>query len=119
MKPNDQLFVIFEQHLLNALVEEESTEEFLNRVVQDYLVTVTENGIIPQEVRRTVEEDLREEVLEMLRKKTYGHYSLKEFRRAKVTAAATTRTVAKMQSPPNNAAAASGKLRMRRPRRSN
>ncbi len=115
---NDQLYAIFEQHLLNALVEEESTEEFLNHVVQDYLMTVTKNGIIPQEVRHTVEDDLREEVLEMLRKKTYGHYSLKEFRRAKTPATATARSIVKMHVPPDTSAA-SGKLRMRRPRRAN
>ncbi len=78
----DPLYVIFEQHLLNALVEEESTEEFVNRVVQDYIAGVSDSASISRQHLPMVEDDLREEVLEMLRKKTYGHYSLKEFRQA-------------------------------------
>ena len=80
----DPLYNIFEQHLFNALVEDETTDEFLGRVVADYVAAVTVKGtVIPHEYRRTVETDIRDEVLEMLRKKTYGHYSLKEFREAK------------------------------------
>lgn len=81
---SDPLYTIFEQHLFNALVENETTEEFLDRVVQDYLAALCSGGIIPQELRAGIEADLRDEVLEMLRKKTYGHFSLKEFRKAKV-----------------------------------
>lgn len=83
MRTHDPLYSIFEQHLFNALVENETTEEFLDRVVQDYLAALSEGGIIPQPLRAGVEEDLRDEVLEMLRKKTYGHFNLTEFRKAK------------------------------------
>jgi hypothetical protein len=79
---SDPLFMIFEQHLFNALVEEETTDEFLNRVVKDYISELCTDGLIPANRISELEIDIREEVLEMLRKKTYGHYSLKEFRKA-------------------------------------
>jgi hypothetical protein len=79
---SDPLYSIFEQHLMSALVEEESTEDFVNRVVQDYIAGMDEGAVIARSHLTAVEEDLREEVLEMLKKKTYGHYSLKEFRQA-------------------------------------
>ena len=82
LSPLDPLFALFEQHLFNALVEDETTEDFLNRVVAGYLARLAETCVIPQQLRGTIEQDLREEVLEMLRKRTYGHYSLSEFRRA-------------------------------------
>ena len=79
---HDLLYTIFEQHLYNAHVEDESTGDFLARVVRDYLRLLTSRGRILQEHLADIESDLREEVLEMLRKKTYGHYNLAEFRKA-------------------------------------
>lgn len=84
MRSTDPLYYIFEQHLFNALVEDEGTDAFLSRVVEDYVGRLIESGtVIPREVLPTVQQDLREEVLEMLRKKTYGHFNLADFRRAK------------------------------------
>lgn len=110
----DRLYKIFEQHLLNALVEEETTDEFLSRVVQDYLVSLGETVVILEDHRESIEEDLREEVLEMLRKKTYGHYSLKEFRQTKSSDAAPTRVASKAM-----AAASVIRTRARKSRRAN
>ncbi len=76
----DPLYSIFEQHLMNALIEEETTEDFVIRVVRDYLGRVGQRGSIPQNFVETVETDLKSEVLEMLRKKTYGHFNLETFR---------------------------------------
>ncbi|MCM2280709.1 MAG: hypothetical protein NDI61_02550 [Bdellovibrionaceae bacterium] len=99
----DNLYTIFEQHLLNALVEEESTDEFLKRVVNDYLASLGDSVVILREHRSGIEEDLREEVLEMLRKRTYGHYSLKEFRKAArdKTDSAPTKTASKALAAAN------------------
>lgn len=81
----DPLYSIFEQHLFNALVEEETNEEFLTRVVADYMDRLKANGtLIAREHMDDIRSDLREEVFEMLRKKTYGHFSLAEFRRAQI-----------------------------------
>lgn len=81
---SDPLYLIFEQHLFTALVEEEHVDDFMARVVADYMAHLNVIGtVIPQSLRPTLEQDLRDEVLEMYRKKTYGHYSLAEFRKAK------------------------------------
>lgn len=122
----DPLYIIFEQHLLNALVEEETTEEFLNHVVRDYLARIGENSTIPHDVRPMVEEDLREEVMEMLRKKTYGNYSIKEYRMkrgAGATKAQSLENKPASEAPQSKIEAkpkmANGRLHMRRPRRTN
>ena len=79
----DPLYYIFEQHLFNALVEDEGTDAFLTRVVQDFVTRLVASGtVIPGEVLPILEQDLRDEVLEMLRKKTYGHFNLGDYRRA-------------------------------------
>lgn len=78
----DPLYSIFEQHLMNALIEEETTEDFVTRVVRDYLGRVGQRGSIPQSFVESVETDLKDEVLEMLRKKTYGHFSLDSYRKS-------------------------------------
>lgn len=79
---HDLLYTLFEQHLFNALVENETSDEFLNRVVGEYIKLLSSRGIITREHRAMIEEDLKEEVLEMLRKKTYGHFNLAAFRKA-------------------------------------
>lgn len=83
MKPaHDLLYSIFEQHLYNALVEDEVADDLIVRVVRDYLALLSSRGTIMKEHLPSIESDLREEVLEMLRKKTYGHFNLAEFRKA-------------------------------------
>ncbi len=79
---HDLLYTLFEQHLFNALVENETSDEFLGRVVGEYMKLLSSRGTIPLEHQSVIETDLRDEVREMLRKKTYGHYNLAEFRRA-------------------------------------
>jgi hypothetical protein len=83
MRGSDSLYQIFEDHLFNALVENESEEDLLKRVIHDYLCELSRHGSLLQQHRVELEIDLREEVLEMLRKKTYGSFSLSEFRKSK------------------------------------
>lgn len=78
---SDPLYSIFEQHLMNALIEEETTEDFVSRVVGDYLGRLGQVGSIPRNFVENIETDLKDEVLEMLRKRTYGHFSLDTFRK--------------------------------------
>jgi hypothetical protein len=54
-------------------------------VVQDYIHRLSQTGVILGEHRQMIEEDIRAEVVDMLRKKTYGHYSLNDFRKAHAT----------------------------------
>ncbi|RYG58833.1 hypothetical protein EON80_26470 [bacterium] len=90
MRPgHDLLYTLFEQHLFNALVENETSDEFLARVVAEYIKLLASRGMITHEHRKMIEEDLREEVLEMLRKKTYGHFNLAAFRNAHNSAVVT------------------------------
>lgn len=77
----DPLYSIFEQHLMNALIEEETTEDFVTRVTRDYLGRIGQRGSIPRNFVESIETDLKDEVLEMLRKRTYGHFSLDSFRK--------------------------------------
>ena len=101
MRPDlDPLYSIFEQHLFNALVEGESTDEFLVRVVTDYIGRLVANGtVIAHEHMGSIEADLHEEVLEMCRKKTYGHFNLAEYRKAKGIAASSTESAPGQAAP--------------------
>ena len=78
----DPLYIFFEQHLFNALVEDETTDAFLERVVQDYLASLRSVGLIAARFQEEIERDIRDDVRAMLRKKTYGHYDLVQFRKA-------------------------------------
>lgn len=89
-RSTDPLYSIFEHHLLNALVEEETSDEFVTRVVRDYLLNVSHKAVIMKQHQAMIEEDLRDEVLEMLRKKIYGHFSLADFRKSKTARASAT-----------------------------
>ena len=105
MRPgHDLLYTLFEQHLFNALVENETSDEFLARVVQEYVKLLTVRGMMTREHKTQIEADLREEVLEMLRKKTYGHFNLATFRKAHA-------------DQPMNDLHAAAKNKTRRPRR--
>jgi hypothetical protein len=81
MSHRDPLYQLFEQHLYNCLFDEETSDQFVYRVVADYLEHILKTASIPIKVSEFVENDLRDEVREMLLKKTYGHFSLAEFRR--------------------------------------
>jgi len=110
----DLLYTIFEQQLLSAMVEDETSDEFLARVVREYMLLLNARGnILPKHVS-VIEADLREEVLEMMRKRTYGYYNLAEFRRAQAAGAGTKATKAKSKQV---ATAPIKKAKTRRPRR--
>ncbi len=77
----DLLFSIFEQQLQNSLVGDDTGDLLINRVVEHYIVALKTQGFIPPKFLKTLEEDLKEEVLEMYRKKTYGHMELASYRK--------------------------------------
>jgi hypothetical protein len=86
MKSDNLLFEIFEQQLvLPGETENEAPEPFAKRVVWHYLETLFEKGYsIPHGLRKEVEDELYDEVLEMTRKKTYGYQSVDEYRKKKI-----------------------------------
>jgi hypothetical protein len=79
---SDELYIIFENQLFTAIVEEESNDEFIARVVNEYANRLSRRGVIPLSHRESILADLHDEVLTMLRKRTYGHYNLAAFRKA-------------------------------------
>ncbi len=76
----DRLFAIFEHHFLNCTVAEESPDSFIDRVVRDFIVHLSSFGHIPERVLNHLKEDLREEVGQMYRKKTYGQINLTDLK---------------------------------------
>jgi hypothetical protein len=82
----DLLFQIFQQHLTNPDCKIVSAKEFIQKVVRTYLIFLSGLGNIPQGHVEGIVEDLEAEVLEMFRKKTYGYYNLKEYRKSLNTA---------------------------------
>lgn len=76
----DLLFQIFHQHLHDPDCQIESPKELIQKIVGTYLFFISRSGNIPEGHLQDIIEDLEAEVLEMYRKKTYGHYSLKEYR---------------------------------------
>lgn len=86
MKTENLLFEIFEQQLvLPGEIENETAEPFAKRVVWHYLETLLEKGFsIPIGLRKEVEDELYDEVLEMTRKKTYGYQTVEDYRKKKL-----------------------------------
>lgn len=81
MDKNDLLYLVFEKHLLIPHTEEQDLEEFAAEVVVEYLTLLAKQGVtVPQKLRSILEMDLIEDVVDMTRKKTYGHVNIKEFR---------------------------------------
>jgi hypothetical protein len=76
----DKLYQIFEKYLFDDSKKEQSHEELIFDVVAEYILYLMNVGNVPHTILDTLEVDLKEEVLELYRKKTYGFLSLQEFR---------------------------------------
>ncbi len=77
----DLLFSIFDQQLQNSLLGEDTEGMLVSRVVENYITALKTQGFIPPKFLKMLEDDLKEEVLEMYRKKTYGHLELASYRK--------------------------------------
>ena len=75
----DALFEIFKKHLNQIDPETQGVQDLVYEVVGDYMAQLMKQGHIPQPMLDTLETDLREEVLEIYRKVTYGHLNLKSY----------------------------------------
>lgn len=78
----DELYTFFERHLFSSDMESITHIEFVNNVVEDYWSHFSSTGTILEKYAIEIREDLEDEVFEMLRKKTYGYYSIQDFRQA-------------------------------------
>jgi hypothetical protein len=79
---NDQLLKLFKKHLQNIDPDAQGVEDLVYEVVGDYMAYLMKKGHIPHHMMDTLECDLREEVLEIYRKVTYGHMNLKSYKDA-------------------------------------
>lgn len=82
---SDKLYELFEQQLYSTDFEPSTQEEFIYRVVESYVEDLIRSAHIPIQFLHTLQQDLEEEVRDMLKKKTYGYYSIREFRKAILT----------------------------------
>ena len=78
----DKLYELFEQQLYSKDCAGETQEEFIYKVVETYVMKLIEAAHVPIQFLSHLQEDLEEEVRLMLQKKTYGFYSLEEFRKS-------------------------------------
>lgn len=84
MKKTDGLYEHFERFLFEADFDPfERHEEFARRVADCYWTELQTQGVIPKAYANEVRKDLEAEVLDMLKKKIYGHTSLRHFRENK------------------------------------
>jgi len=79
----DILIDIFKKHLDQIDPDRQGLEDLVYEVVGDYMAHLLNEGHIPQHMMDTVEVDLREEVLEIYRKVTYGFMNLQSYLQAR------------------------------------
>ncbi|OFZ18803.1 MAG: hypothetical protein A2Z20_11375 [Bdellovibrionales bacterium RBG_16_40_8] len=74
------LYDCFERHLLNLSIDNETEEGFVSTIVENYLVNMGGHGYHFTSHAEDTFRELCDEVIEMLRKKTYGHISIDQYR---------------------------------------
>lgn len=78
----DALFEIFKKQMQNLDPDTQGVQDLVFEVVAEYISHLMKQGHIPHPMLDSLETDLREEVLEIYRKVTYGHLNLKEYKEA-------------------------------------
>lgn len=72
---------IIELHLLNAMVESDRPESVVDTVMAEYSKDLMLSGKIPAMFLDDVLEELRELVIEIIRKRTYGCMTIGAFKK--------------------------------------
>ena len=80
---DDPLYRIFEEHLHSGLYDDQTEEVFLRDIVDFYLHELKGYGFIPLKIHEHLQSDLLGEVTEMLRAKTYGHFGIGAYNKAR------------------------------------
>lgn len=75
----DILYQYFKKHLHQLDPENQGVQDLVYEVVGDYMAHLMSTGTIPHHLMDTLETDLREEVIDIYRKVTYGHLNLKSY----------------------------------------
>ena len=79
---NDPLYIIFNKYLLSPQSKFDNEEEFIYHVVAEYIYLLMQQGHIVESTLDDIETDLREEVKELLCKRIYGFFNLKQYRKS-------------------------------------
>ena len=79
---NDPLHDLFKNHIALINPDTQSVEDLVYEVVGDYMAHLMKEGHIPATHMDALETDLKEEVLEIYRKVTYGYMNLKDYKAA-------------------------------------
>ena len=74
-----KLYLYFERHLNCIDSCEKSQQEFVVKVVNEYFSDLKKMGFILDKHIEEVRSDIEADVLDMLRKKTYGHFNLRAY----------------------------------------
>jgi hypothetical protein len=78
----DKLVEIFETHLKKRSNPRQTQAQLIFDVVADYIYHLMQIGNVPHTALDEIEADLKEEVLEIYRKKTYGYKDLDQYRKS-------------------------------------
>ncbi|MGE0761776.1 MAG: hypothetical protein AB7N80_00720 [Bdellovibrionales bacterium] len=74
----DQLVDCLEK-LLSCVLGDEDPEIFIDRVAEEYLMALVREAHIPLRYLSTLRDDVRTEVMDLLRIRAYNYPSLKEY----------------------------------------
>lgn len=77
------LVELVDQHLMNALVENERPESVLENVLKEYAHDLRRSGQVPAQFEEEVLEELRDLTLDVIRKRTYGCPTIDAFRKTR------------------------------------
>jgi hypothetical protein len=81
MAVEDPLYQIFVEHLHSGLYDDLPVEQLIRDVVEFYWTAISRDGHIPHRLREPLKVDLIQDVQDMLKTKTYGHYGVSEYNR--------------------------------------
>lgn len=76
----DELYEIFQTQLHEENSVHGTAQELIRGVAQMYTFNLMQKAHLPRHFFEDVLQDIESEVLEMYRKKTYGHVSLQDYR---------------------------------------
>jgi hypothetical protein len=83
IQQDDPLYVIFEEHLHSGLYDTQPIEKFITDVVDFYWETLQRSGHVPHRMHELMRLDFVQEVHDMLRAKTYGHFGIGEYNKGR------------------------------------
>lgn len=85
IQSDDPLYTVFEECLHSGLYDNEPVDKFVKDVVDAYWGKLLNYGHIPYQMQELLRMDLVQEVHDMLRAKTYGHYGIGEYNKVRRT----------------------------------